>query len=135
MNKPESTSSSKIMKVLLWLLSFLLSAFFIVSALGWFAALQMMHAGKLGQKATDFAHSLTVIDEVVRIAQVVVIIVAAVLLLLSRRTAVKLFGVTLLISIISFVLVPKWGISFLPPFVAIIAFGYSYLIDRYGYLR
>ena len=123
------------MKVLIWLLSLLISGFFVVSALGWFAATYMMHAGQLGKEATEFSRSLSTIDEVVRTAQVIIIIVASIFLLLSRRVAVKAFGVALFLSIVSFLLVPKWGISFLPPFVALTACGYSYLINRYGYLR
>lgn len=127
--------SEKIKKVSVWIVSFIMSAFFIVSALGWFIALYMMQSGHLGQEATDFGRSLNIIDHVIRTSQVVIVVAASIALILLKRFAIKLFLVCLLISLIAFMFVEKWGISFLPPTMMLPVFGYVYLINRYNFLR
>jgi hypothetical protein len=126
---------SKPARILIWCLSFAISCFFIISALGWLAATTMMITGKIGNKATEFYLSLNVIDHIVRMAQVIIVVIASGSLTLSRRIATKLFLVNLIISLAAFMFRSKWGISFLPFIFLVVVYGYAYLINRYGFLR
>jgi hypothetical protein len=135
MDKEEITLPTKIKRILIWLLTLMISGFFIISSLGWFMAMQMVVTGQLGKDVTEFNRSLSALDNVVRTSQVIVVIAASILLLLSRRAASKLFLIALLISVLAFLFVPKWGISFLPPYIVLIVYGYAYVIGRYGFLR
>lgn len=127
--------SEKIKKKLVRIVSFIICAFLIVSAMGWFGALYLMQTGQLGKEATDFGRSLNGIDQIIRSSQVVIVVAASIALILSKRLAIKLFLVCLLISLIAFLFIEKWGISFLPPTVMLPVFGYVYLINRYKFLR
>ena len=121
--------------IIIWIISFILAAFFLISSLGWFVATYGMLTGKLGSKATEFGQSLSILDHIARTSQVVVIIVASVSLLLLRRMALKLYLANLIASVVCFLFIGKWGITFLTPLPLIVAYAYTYWINRIGFLR
>ena len=59
----------------------------------------------------------------------------SILLLFSRHLAIKFFLTNMVVSVASYMFIPKWGITFLTPVTVFIALGYSYFIGRKGYLR
>jgi fatty acid desaturase len=122
-------------KILIWFTSFIFGGFFLISAVGWFFATYLMMKGKLGPKPTEFYQSLNILDHIVRSSQVLLVIVASMVLLLRKQLAVKLYLANLIVSIICFVAIGKWGISFLTPLPIIVVYGYSYWIKRLGYLK
>jgi hypothetical protein len=122
-------------KIFIWILSFILAGFFLVSAAGWFLATYMMASGKLGSKPTEFYQSLTILDHIVRTSQVLIVITASVALLLQKRIAVKLYLANLLISIICILVIGKWGITFITPLPVIVVYTYVYWLNRLGYLK
>lgn len=126
---------SKNKKIIVKCISFLISCFFIVSALGWIFATYLMMTGRLRKDAIDFYHSLNFVDHIVRAGQVGLVVVASVFLILSRRVAAKLFFICLMFSLAAFAFRGKWGISFLPLVITAAAYGYVYLLNKYGYLR
>jgi hypothetical protein len=131
----DATKQDKIKKVLVWVVSMVISAFFIVSGMGWFAATDMMNKGLLGKEVTEFNRSLTVIDHIIRTAQIVIVVAASISLILLRRLANYLFLICLIISLIAFLFGTRWQISFLPPIILLPICVYTYLINRYGFLR
>jgi hypothetical protein len=122
-------------KIIIWLISFILAGFFLVSAAGWFLATYLMKAGKLGATPTDFYQSLNILDHIMRTSQVLVVIAASVALLLQKRIAVKLYLVNLIASVICILAIGKWGITFITPLPIIIVYAYTYWINRFGYLK
>jgi hypothetical protein len=100
-------------KILIWLVAFIISGFYITSALGWVMATQMMFSGTLGKDALDFYQCLSVADHAIRTSQVILIIVASLFLIFLKRIALKLFIASFLVSLFSTIFVYKWGISFL----------------------
>jgi hypothetical protein len=122
-------------KILIWFTSFIFGGFFLISAVGCFFATYLMMKGKLGPKPTEFYQSLNILDHIVRSSQVLLVIVASMVLLLRKQLAVKLYLANLIVSIICFVAIGKWGISFLTPLPIIVVYGYSYWIKRLGYLK
>ena len=99
----------------------------------------MMLSDILGQKATEFGRSLNIADHIIRTSQVILIVAASISLILSRRIALKLFLICVLLSLFSLLFVGKWAISFLgPPFsllILVLVYGYVYWLNRRGYLH
>ncbi len=125
-------------RVIIWLISFFISGFYITSALGWFAATYMASAGMLGEEVTAFWQSLNTVDQVVRTSQVILIVVASIFLIFLKQIAVRLLLASLLLSLFSAVFVDKWGISFLAgPSVIMLTLVccYTCWISRRGFLR
>ena len=132
MNRPRWTT------LLVRFIAFLISGFYIVSALGWFAATYMTWSGMLGKEATDFWETLNIADRIIRTSQVVLILIASLFFIFMRRIAVRLFLVSFVLSLFSTVFVKKWGISFLGGdsvvTLAIVCL-YAYWINRRGFLH
>jgi len=122
-------------KIIIWISSLIIVGFFILSALGWFMATYMTITGKLGPEATEFYSSLNVLDHMVRLLQVLLAVAASITLILFRQISKKLFGICLLISVISFLFISKWSITFLPFPILILVYIYVYWLNRRGYLR
>lgn len=126
-------------KILIWLIAFLISGFYITSALGWFAATYMMLSGILGKDATEFWRSLNIADHIIRIFQVLLITGASLFFIFLKRIAVKLFLISLLLSLFSTVFIAKWAITFLGglPSLIILAlvYSYAYWLNRRGFLH
>lgn len=122
-------------KIFIWLISFILAGFFLVSAAGWFFATYLMISGKLGPKPVEFYQSLNIFDHFVRTSQVLIVIAASVLLLLQRRIALKLYLANLAASIVCILFIGKWGITFLIPLPLLVVCAYTYFINRLGYLK
>ena len=105
--------------ILLWISLLMISGFYIISSLGWFAATYMMASGAFGEEATGFFRSLSVADHFIRAGQVVLIVVASALLIMRKRASLKLFMASWLLSLVGTFLVAKWGISFLGGLVSL----------------
>jgi hypothetical protein len=133
-NKPP-----RYINILISFVSVLIAGFYILSAIGWFAATYMMSLGALGADATQFIQSLNIVDKLIRFAQVILIIVASITLILRRRITLKLMLISILLSLVSFLVLFKWSISFLGGIsgITILLFvsGYSYWLDKRGYLH
>ena len=129
-----------LVKILISIVSAIITAFCLVSSLGWFAATYFMaRSGHLGNEATKFYQSLNVTDHIIRSSQVLLIVVASGLLLFFRKVTLKLILVSIILSLVSFVLVGKWAISFLGAsdglLLLIIVYIYAYFLNRRGFLK
>ena len=124
-------------KMVSLIISLIISGFYILSALGWFAAMYMMLSGNM--TAPESIHGINIFDHIIRISQVVLILAASIFLILSKRIALKLFLICLLIGLFSFVFVGKWAVTFIGfPFSLLIltlVYGYVYFLNRHGYLQ
>lgn len=105
--------SSRASKIVAWISLFVIAGFYIISSLGWFLATYMTATGTLGREAAEFVRSLTPLDHIVRVSQVLLIVVASLLLLFCKRTARIPLLICLLISGLATAFVGKWGITFL----------------------
>jgi hypothetical protein len=127
-------------KIMIAIVSLIITAFYVVSALGWFmATFYMSRTGQLGNEATAFYQSLNIFDHIVRSSQVLLIVVATILLLLFRRVSLKLILSSILLSIVTTLFAVSWAISFLAGLWGIIMlaalYGYAYFLNRRGYLH
>ena len=139
-NKDKEQRRLPLVKILISIILAVIMAFYFVSALGWFMATYFMaRSGQLGNEASKFYESLNVADHIIRSAQVLLIVVASILLLFFRKVALKLILVSILLSLISSILVGKWGISFLGGLsgliLLLIVYAYSFFLSRHGYLH
>ena len=130
---------SKGKKTLILLSAILISGFYILSALGWFAANYMMMTGQLGKEPTDFFNSLNILDHIARIAQVLFIVAASICLILKKKIVLKLLYILVALSLFSTIVIGKWGITFLAGFIplfilAIVTF-YAYWLNKKDYLQ
>jgi hypothetical protein len=123
------------MKILTAVISGLIGLFFLLSVAGWFTATSMVMSGQLGQKILSFYDSLNSFDHFIRVFQVLLALAASITLILYRKTAQILFGISLIMSFISYILIPKWAITFLPFPILIPVFLYTYWLSRRGYLK
>ena len=72
-------------KLVIVVVSLIIMAFYLVSALGWFMATYFMaRSGQLGNEATKFYESLNIADHIIRSLQVLLIVVSSFLLLFSE---------------------------------------------------
>ena len=98
-----------------------------------------MLSGMLGKEATDFWQSLNIADHIVRTSQVILIVIASLFLIFLKRIAVRLFLISLLLSLFSTLFIGKWGITFLAglPSVIMLAlvYFYAYWINRRRFLH
>jgi hypothetical protein len=122
-----------------WIVTVIIAGFYIVSAFGWFFATYMMSQGVLGSEATEFIRSLNIADKLIRTAQVILIVIASITLLLRRRITLQLVLISVFFSLISFLFIAKWSISFLGgiPGILILSFvyAYAYWLNKRGLLR
>ena len=129
-----------ISKIVVSIVSGIITAFYLISALGWIMATYFMaRSGLLGDEATKFYQSLNITDHVIRSFQVLLIVVASIALLIFKKVALKLILVSIIFSLISFLFVGNWGISFLGGpsglLSLIIIYGYAYFLNRRGFLH
>ena len=127
-------------KILISIASAVIMAFYLTSALGWFmAAYFMARSGQLGNEATKFYESLNVADHIIRSSQVLLIVVASLLLLFFRKVALKLVLVSIVLSLVSSILIGKWGISFLGGLsgliLLLIVYTYASVLNWRGFLH
>ncbi len=138
MNIADKINRQLLTKILIAVISAAIMVFYLLSACGWFMATYYMgRTGLLGNEITTFYESLNVVDHIVRIAQVILIVVASILLLFSRKVALKLLLVSTAISLLTFLFIGKWGISFLGGGLLFLIpiCGYAYFLDRKGFLH
>ena len=95
----------------------------------------MALTGKLGAETEKLIQDLSIFDHIARMSRVILIIIASSLLILSKRIVVKLFLISLCISIVTSLFVGDWGVTFLTPLLLIISYTYVYWINRWGFLR
>lgn len=69
--------------------------------------------GLLGEEATQFFGSLSLVDHVIRTSQVILIDTASILLVFRRRVARVLFWTCFVLGLVSTLLNGKWVITFL----------------------
>ncbi len=127
-------------KIFLAFISSIIALFYFVSALGWFAATYIgARSGQLGDEVTRYYQSLNFIDHIIRSSQVLLIVVASCLLLFLRKLALKLILLSMLFSLVTNMLVSKWGISFIGGLdgllLIITVYLYAYLMNRRGFLH
>ena len=118
----------------------IIMAFYLVSALGWFMATYFMaRSGQLGNEATKFYESLNIADHIIRSLQVLLIVVSSFLLLFFRKSVLKLMLVSIVLSLVSSILIGRWGISFLGGLygliLLLIVYAYAYVLNRRGFLH
>ncbi len=129
-----------ISKIVISIVSGIITAFYLISALGWILATYFMaRSGFLGDEATKLYQSLNIADHIIRSFQVLLIVVASVALLIFKKVALKLILVNIIFSLISFLFVGNWAISFLGGLsgllLLIIVYGYAYFLNRRGFLH
>lgn len=129
-----------ISKIVVSIVSGIITAFYLMSALGWImATFFMAPSGILGDEATKFYQNLNIADHIIRSFQVILIVVASVALLIFRKVALKLILVSIIFSLISFLFIGNWGISFLGGLsgllLLMIIYGYAYILNRRGFLH
>ncbi len=129
-----------ISKIVISIVSGIITAFYLISALGWILATYFMaRSGFLGDEATKLYQSLHIADHIIRSFQVLLIVVASVALLIFKKVALKLILVNIIFSLISFLFVGNWAISFLGGLsgllLLIIVYGYAYFLNRRGFLH
>ena len=138
MNITDKINRQLLMKILIAVISAAIMVFYILSAYGWFMATYCMaRTGILGKEMTTFYESLNIVDHIVRIAQVILILVASTLLLFFRKVALKLLLVSTAISLLTFLFIARWGISFLGGGLLFLIpiCGYAYFLYRKGFLH
>ncbi|OGP68247.1 MAG: hypothetical protein A2W27_02970 [Deltaproteobacteria bacterium RBG_16_44_11] len=138
MNITDKINRQLLTKILIAIISAAIMVFYILSACGWFMATYYMgRTGLLGNEMTTFYESLNILDHIVRIAQVILIVVASILLLFSRKLALKLLLVSTAFSLLTFLFISKWGISFLGGGLLFLIpiYGYAYFLYRKGFLH
>lgn len=126
--------------VIVVVVSLIIMAFYLVSALGWFMATYFMaRSGQLGNEATKFYESLNIADHIIRSLQVLLIVVSSFLLLFFRKSVLKLMLVSIVLSLVSSILIGRWGISFLGGLygliLLLIVYAYAYVLNRRGFLH
>ncbi len=127
-------------KLVIVVVSLIIMAFYLVSALGWFMATYFMaRSGQLGNEATKFYESLNIADHIIRSLQVLLIVVSSFLLLFFRKSVLKLMLVSIVLSLVSSILIGRWGISFLGGLygliLLLIVYAYAYVLNRRGFLH
>ena len=146
MKNPQRIKMSRIkdkpplkLRILIGTVSIIISGFYILSAFGWFMATYMIAIGVLGAEASEFYRSLNIADKLARVLQVMLMFIASITLLFRRRITLKLVLITILISLISFLFISKWTISFLAGvngiLMMVLVYAYAYWLDRRGFLR
>ncbi len=131
--------ANKKRSLIISIISWLISGFYLLSTLGWLFALYTALRGQLGPQAMEFFQSLTLIDHIVRASQILIIISASISLIFYRKSALHLFSISLLIGLLSLLIRGKWVISFIgSPFAIFILIAiclYISLINRRHYLK
>ena len=139
-NKDKEHRRLSLAKGLIILASVIITAFYLLSALGWFlATYYLARSGQLGNELTKFYESLNIADHIIRTSQVLLVVVASFTLLFFRKIALILFLISIAVSLISTFLVGKWGISFLGDLsgliLLLIVYAYAFFLSRRGYLH
>jgi hypothetical protein len=126
---------SAVLNVLAWLAILLVAAFYLVSTLGWAFATIMLLKGLFGEAASSEFASLGPIDHFMRVAQVTVICLVSIALLLRKKFAAYLFGVSLILSVITELFSLNWGVSYLGPGPTLFSFAVVLLLLRQRVLK
>ena len=119
----------------IWLCSWLIAAFYLLSALGWYRTVYMVHTGLLGEEVMEYANNFTVLDHTIRHLTVVASIVGSVLLIFMRKTAFYIFPSILAVTIIGWVVNTDWVITFLSPVFLLPVCIYLYFVKDREYLK
>jgi len=96
-------------KIFVTIVSLFITLFYFISTMGWVGATYFLaRTGQLGEGATKYYQSLTALDHVIRLAQVIVILIATGLLLFSKKSSLQLLLTNIFLSVIALIFVAKW---------------------------
>jgi hypothetical protein len=124
--KSKPIEPSRREKIVAWVLSSVIAAFYLLSCAGWVGASFMAANGMLKEDAIKSFKELSMIDHAIRISQVLMILIAMLLLLL-RRSFVRpllwfVFSMSLIATLAS-LFNRNWAISFLGGFAGLVFLG------------
>jgi len=125
-----SPPPSRRLRVVTRIVSLMIAGFYLLAEGGWFVAAFMALSGTMGKDVAELFRRLTIVDYLVKTAQVVLIMAAPVALALSRRVTERLFEICVWGSALAFLCLGEWGIDLLAPSASLVL-----LLPGYGYVR
>jgi hypothetical protein len=118
-----------------WMISWLIASFYLLSSVGWFWASFVAIYGNQNPNVSEFIGELSIFDHLIRYLQVIIIAAGSCVLLFMRKLSYTLFSISFLCSLIAMLLIGKWTISFMSPFILGPSFLYLLYLDRMKLLK
>ncbi len=119
----------------IWLFSWLIAAFYLLSAMGWYMAAYMAHTGLLGEELVQYSTNLSALDLAIQHLSVGASIIASILLMCMKKSSFYIFSIVLPITIAGWVVNNDWAISYLSPILLLPVWIYLYFIKEREYFK